>query len=178
MVQTRFRGSAASAETPPHRTHHQLVPDNLPPALCPPWIPLCCLSVADISSSGHRHPGRPTNKLPSDGSGTIRSVAATDLADIHQLTPVNWLQATDPVHWIHGRRFAVNRHWWTAELTKHGLSDTILSDSITRGDIFNIAEPALDDPAAAAGCSCGTRSRRAATTVNAITGLEIASDRR
>lgn len=77
-------------------------------------------------------------------------MTATDLANIHlPADAVSQLRATDPVHWIFGHGFPVNRRWWTAELTKHGLDDTILGDSITRGDIFNIAEPALDDPAAA-----------------------------
>ncbi|MFN8087587.1 MAG: hypothetical protein U0R81_01170 [Mycobacterium sp.] len=77
-------------------------------------------------------------------------MTATDLANTHlPADAVSQLRATDPVHWIHGHGFPVNRHWWTSELTKHELADTILGDSITRADIFNIAEPALDDPAAA-----------------------------
>ncbi|MHA3019659.1 8-oxoguanine DNA glycosylase OGG fold protein [Mycobacterium sp. BMJ-28] len=77
-------------------------------------------------------------------------MAATDLADIHlPASAVIELQATDPTRWIHGHGFPVNRQWWTVELTKHGLDDTILGDSISRSDLFNIAQPALDDPAAA-----------------------------
>ncbi|WP_125079501.1 8-oxoguanine DNA glycosylase OGG fold protein [Mycobacterium sp. P7213] len=77
-------------------------------------------------------------------------MAATDLADI-RLPPdvVIELQALDPVRWIHGHGFPITREWWTVELTKRGLDDTILSDRISRSDIFNIAAPALDDPAAA-----------------------------
>ncbi|WNG82393.1 hypothetical protein C6A86_001405 [Mycobacterium sp. ITM-2016-00316] len=77
-------------------------------------------------------------------------MAATDLADIHlPADAVVQLRATDTIRWIHSHGSPVNSDWWTVELTKHGLDDTILGDSITRGDIFNIAQPALDDPAAA-----------------------------
>lgn len=86
----------------------------------------------------------------SDRPGTITSMAATDLADIHlPADAIAQLQTTDPVGWIHGHQVAVNRQWWTDELSKHGLADTVLSDSISRGDIFTLAESALDDPAAA-----------------------------
>ncbi|KDF02193.1 hypothetical protein Y900_025485 [Mycolicibacterium aromaticivorans JS19b1 = JCM 16368] len=77
-------------------------------------------------------------------------MAATDLADIHLAAhAVVQLQAIDPVRWIHGHGFSVDRRWWTVELTTHGLDDTILGDHISRGDIFNIAGPALVEPAAA-----------------------------
>lgn len=86
----------------------------------------------------------------SDRPGTIRSVTATDLADIHlPADAVVQLQAADPVRWIHGHGFPVARQWWTIELAKHGLDDTVLGDSISRGNIFNLAEPARDNPAAA-----------------------------
>lgn len=86
----------------------------------------------------------------SDRSGTLRSVTATDLADIHlPADAVRQLKETDSGTWIYGHGFPINRQWWTTELTKHGLADTVLGDSISRGDIFGIAEPALNDPAAA-----------------------------
>lgn len=77
-------------------------------------------------------------------------MTATDLADINLPTNVvAELRATDHAQWIDGHTIAVGRQWWTAALTEQGLDDTILSETISRADIFAIADPALDDPAAA-----------------------------
>ncbi|WBP93210.1 hypothetical protein O6072_18385 [Mycolicibacterium neoaurum] len=77
-------------------------------------------------------------------------MAATDLADIHLPTDVvAELQATDPMQWIFKHEISVNRRWWVDELTKYGLADTILGDNISRGDIFELAQSALEDPSAA-----------------------------
>lgn len=77
-------------------------------------------------------------------------MVATDLADIHlPAGTVAQLKEADAAQWIHGHTVAVGRQWWTAALTEQGLDDTVLGDNISRGDIFQIADPALDDPAAA-----------------------------
>lgn len=75
---------------------------------------------------------------------------ATDLADIHLPTvAVNELRNADQVEWVDGHTIAVGRQWWTNALTERGLKDPILGEKISRADIFAIADPALNDPAAA-----------------------------
>jgi hypothetical protein len=77
-------------------------------------------------------------------------MAATDLADMHlPATAVAELQAVDPVEWIDHHRIDVGRSWWTGALADHDFDDTILGETISRADIFAIADRALEDPDAA-----------------------------
>jgi hypothetical protein len=77
-------------------------------------------------------------------------MAATDLADIHlPAAAVAELQAVDTVEWIDHHSIDVGRSWWTNALGDHDFDDTILGETISRANIFAIADPALEDPDAA-----------------------------
>ncbi|MEZ0051930.1 hypothetical protein ABIA30_002942 [Mycobacterium sp. MAA66] len=77
-------------------------------------------------------------------------MAATNLADVRLPdNAVAEIHAASPVQWIDEHAVVVGHRWWTATLTKYGLQDTILGDTISRADIFALADPAVDDPAAA-----------------------------
>ena len=76
-------------------------------------------------------------------------MTATDLANTHlPADAVSQLQATDPVHWIHGHGFPGQSPLVDKQAHQtRTFADTILGDSITRADIFNIADqPSMTRP--------------------------------
>ncbi|RFZ63005.1 hypothetical protein DE4576_04944 [Mycobacterium marinum] len=77
-------------------------------------------------------------------------MSATPLTRIYlperAVTELSGVDATD---WINNHTIRVGRSWWTEALQSQGLDDTIIGDTIRRVDIFVLATPAADDPAAA-----------------------------
>jgi hypothetical protein len=77
-------------------------------------------------------------------------MTATPLADIHlPERALTELRGVDADEWIHNHAIPVGRPWWTQTLSDHGLEDTLTGETIRRADIFALADPAADDPAAA-----------------------------
>jgi hypothetical protein len=74
-------------------------------------------------------------------------MAATNLSDAHlparaiaQLTEIN------VEDWIYNHKFDVGRSWWTRALQDRGFDDTLVGDTMRRGDVFALADQAVDDP--------------------------------
>ena len=77
-------------------------------------------------------------------------MTATPLTDIHlPEQALTELRAVEVDEWIHNHAIPVGRPWWTQTLADHGLEDTLTGETIRRADIFALADPATDDPAAA-----------------------------
>ncbi|MGV1005462.1 MAG: hypothetical protein ACOYEV_12015 [Candidatus Nanopelagicales bacterium] len=75
---------------------------------------------------------------------------ATPLTDIHLPdSAVNEMAAINVDTWITNHRMPVSRQWWTDKLTGAGIADTVLSSAISRGEIFELAAKAAQDPDAA-----------------------------
>jgi hypothetical protein len=56
-------------------------------------------------------------------------------------------ERTQWVHkWIHDQQEPVPRQWWSAELKDKGLHDSVISNVISRADLFALAEDALESP--------------------------------
>lgn len=74
----------------------------------------------------------------------------TPLTDIHLPgQAVIALRNTDFAEWIHGHAIPIGRPWWTQTLTAYGFADTLVSETIRRADIFDLAAAAPATPQAA-----------------------------
>ncbi len=57
-----------------------------------------------------------------------------------------WLRTADTAVMIENHQISINSGWWTRELTSHGFDDTLLGSTLTRGDLFELADGANESP--------------------------------
>ncbi|MEE3851929.1 hypothetical protein VZC37_16425 [Gordonia sp. LSe1-13] len=103
-------------------------------------------------------------------------MSVTDLSTVQLPAAARaWVASADPATAIVEHRVTVARQWWVTELAAHGFGDAILSDSLTRGDVFSLAGHALKSPEAALvllwnalAWGSGTKNRNNRTRVTSI----------
>lgn len=110
-------------------------------------------------------------------------MAATDLSQLSLPAAADeWLKQVDAREAIFDQRFTVHLQWWEKEFADHRMRGTLLGTSISRGDLFAIADDALNSPHAALqllwnsiawGSGTGTRNIR--TRIDAVADNEAAA---
>ena len=77
-------------------------------------------------------------------------MAATDLSQLSLPASAHeWLKQVDSHEAIFEQRFSVPLQWWEKEFAEHRMRSSLVGTSISRGDLFAIADDALNSPDAA-----------------------------
>lgn len=108
---------------------------------------------------------------------TSKDIAPTDLTVLP--APASLRAAVgdiDAQRYIHGHTITVHHRWWRTELAAHDLDqDSLLGPTISRGDLFTLAEAATVDGAGALrllwntlAWGTGTRTRHGRDRIRAV----------
>lgn len=110
-------------------------------------------------------------------------MTATDLSLLELPSAAgSWLGRTDAREVILDHRMSVNRKWWAREFADHSRPDTLLDQTISRGELFAIAEDASRSPTGALtllwnaiAWGSGTSSRNNRTRITAVAASPTAA---